>query len=480
MKKLFIYVSILILTSIGTLYAKNYSGGTGTAENPYQISTLEDLRFLSENGEPHWNKNFIMTNDIDASDTRNWNEGDHDNNPATPDSAMGWQPIGDFELYNDAKIRFTGNFNGNNNNIIGLYINRPKGKYVGLFGIVYEVFNQNKEIANIGLVDCSITGDTTAGGLCGENSGMFISNCKVSGKVRGRFYIGGLCGFGDNARFENCHVNSEVTGLEYVGGLCGYDWSGLFRNCFSSGSVTGVNTTGGLCGFVRKGRIRNCYTSGSVTGAKITGGLCGLISEGDIWDSYSIASVSGSEDKIAGFCGSNVRSKLSNCYSTGRVIGGSITGGLVSENYSGSFNSSFWDIETSKCKNSRGGTGLLTTDMKTKSTFTDAGWDFGLVWNIDGITNNGYPFLRTNPVSVEEENYSIRKEEIFIYPNPTQDIINIKTEGYPNIEIYNMQGLLLLETRGCVANVSHLPDGSYILILEENGQKQKTVFIKNN
>ena len=37
-----------------------------------------------------------------------------------------------------------------------------------------------------------------------------------------------------------------------------------------------------------------------------------------------------------------------------------------------------------------------TADMKTQSTFTDAGWDFSGVWTINSNVNNGYPILR-NP-----------------------------------------------------------------------------------
>lgn len=61
--------------------------------NPFQISTLEDLRELSENST-HWNGyHFIQTADIDAGETNTWNEGDHDNNVATPDVAMGFTQL---------------------------------------------------------------------------------------------------------------------------------------------------------------------------------------------------------------------------------------------------------------------------------------------------------------------------------------------------------------------------------------------------
>jgi hypothetical protein len=61
----------------------------------------------------------------------------------------------------------------------------------------------------------------------------------------------------------------------------------------------------------------------------------------------------------------------------GQISGSTNVGGLigVTENDSNTTNS-FWDIDTSGWKTSDGGTGLPTAKMKTKSTFTDAGWDF--------------------------------------------------------------------------------------------------------
>jgi hypothetical protein len=92
---------------------------------------------------------------------------------------------------------------------------------------------------------------------------------------------------------------------------------------------------------------------------------------------------------------------ITNCYSTGDVNGtGSFVdaGGLVGYS-SGGVAASFWDIQTSGQTWSAGGTGKTTAEMKTKSTFTDAGWDFvgetingpNDVWTIkEGV---GYPKL---------------------------------------------------------------------------------------
>ncbi len=71
------------------------------------------------------------------------------------------------------------------------------------------------------------------------------------------------------------------------------------------------------------------------------------------------------------------------CYSVGgNILGGSFIGGLVEEDSSGTYLKSFWDNTVN-----RGFTGIgngsdpdviakLTPQMKTESTYTDAGWDF--------------------------------------------------------------------------------------------------------
>ncbi len=66
---------------------------------------------------------------------------------------------------------------------------------------------------------------------------------------------------------------------------------------------------------------------------------------------------------------------ISNCYSRGKVTGSLDHGGLVSRSNGGVTNS-FWDVNSSGEPISAGGTGLMTADMQTMSTFTNAGWDF--------------------------------------------------------------------------------------------------------
>jgi hypothetical protein len=95
---------------------------------------------------------------------------------------------------------------------------------------------------------------------------------------------------------------------------------------------------------------------------------------------------------VAGLVGSNGNSSshttmVSNCYSSGSVVGANDVGGLIGINEYGTVMSSFWDIETSGLNNMCGGqgpdgsgcdnaNGMTTGQMQTESTFTDAGWDF--------------------------------------------------------------------------------------------------------
>lgn len=76
--------------------------------------------------------------------------------------------------------------------------------------------------------------------------------------------------------------------------------------------------------------------------------------------------------------GSNDGGHINRSYCIGLVSGHENVGGLVGNNgapYVG-VSQSFWDIETSGQVTSAGGTGKMTTEMQTASTFLDAVWDF--------------------------------------------------------------------------------------------------------
>jgi len=179
-------------------------------------------------------------------------------------------------------------------------------------------------------------------------------------------------------------------------------------NCYSTASASGYTEVGGLVGNNYYGTVSNCYSTGSVSGAGTAGGLVGYNSyTATVTNSYSRASVtrsSGSFSDFGGFAGNNdTNAKIEYCYSTGSVdCGGATNKGFVGSN-SGTCAADFFDYEASGQASDWGATAKTTAEMKTHSTFTDAGWDFELetangtndYWDMDysGTINNGYPFL---------------------------------------------------------------------------------------
>jgi hypothetical protein len=471
MKK-YIIIIIIIIGSI-PLFSQNYSGGDGTKDNPYQISTLKDLRCLSEKGEADWDKHFIMTNDIDASDTKNWNIGDHDGNTNTPDSAMGWKPIGVHS------IGFAGVFDGREFKIINLYINRVRGRYIGFFGVI-----KNGEVRNLFLRDCNIIGMSSVGGISGEIYSSNIYNCCCTGSITGQNNIGGFCGKSVHTKIDNCYTTCSVVGLERagVGGFCGMNSSaGTISNSYTYGNVKGDFSVGGFCGLnVSSGNILNCYATGNVSGNINVGGFCGTNSvDGEIANCYALGNVHGF-DNAGGFCGLNREgSNIYNSYSIGKTTCKLMDGGFLGyeDKYNvGTFSGNFWDVNASghytSSKQAKGKIeGKTTAEMKNINTFINADWDFENIWAIDKQKNNGYPYLVALPVSVSDE----EKNDLnfTIYPNPAKNIINIDAEDrIAKIEIYDINGQLLIETFKKQIDVSRLQNGIYQIVLRKSNQIQ--------
>ncbi|MGB5818801.1 MAG: hypothetical protein WBG90_04895 [Saonia sp.] len=260
--KLFVYRNlnfkyILFIVCINCfLVNAQFSGGTGTSENPYQIADLNDLKSLSENPED-WGKHFILTNHIDASDTRSWN------------GTLGFSPIGDNLNggYRQA-VFFMGSFDGQGYTITDLYINRPDEGYVGLFGAVQEA-----RIANIGLSTVTINGGDFCGGLIGLNMESYTSNCYVTGTVTGKVNSGGLIGINESSPIHNSYTNTQISGSN-TGGLVGLNITSDINNCYAAGLVNGSSIAGGLIGYHLSGTVNYCYAMGRTNG-NTAGGLIG-------------------------------------------------------------------------------------------------------------------------------------------------------------------------------------------------------------
>ncbi|GGG71693.1 hypothetical protein GCM10010918_29140 [Paenibacillus radicis (ex Gao et al. 2016)] len=263
-----------VITSDVTLYAKwrkTLDVGTGTASDPYQITTGEELdtvrNYLGSN------LYFKLTADIDLSSY-----------------GQGWLPIG------GSSGRFQGHMDGNGHKITGLTINRPNDNFSGLFGYIDY--------------DASV-------------SNMILENVNVTGKQ----YVGGLVGRIDGGEISNSYVSGSVTGTSAsVGGLIGYNYYGTVNNSFAKANVTGSSTNvGGLVG-ANFGEISYGYAAGNVTGTGTNvGGLIGTNS-GTISYSYAAGSVTGSGTKVGGLIGNNSSGTISYSFYDSGTTGQSDTG----------------------------------------------------------------------------------------------------------------------------------------------------------
>ncbi|MFZ6665689.1 hypothetical protein, partial [Peijinzhouia sedimentorum] len=313
----FAVLFLLILGFNHTVSAQTATApaGTGTALDPYQIATLENLYWIaatdavvaSPDRLTRWSAHYIQTANIDASSTSTWFSG------------KGWTPIGNgFSGYN-----FLGTYDGDNHTISGLFIYDDSFSiiYVGLFGYI----SGSSAIRNLGVINSNFYGNTS----------------------------GGVVALSDGAGTR------------------------IIENVYSTGVVSSDRTAGGIIGSCGNCQISNSYSRAAVTGGDFgySGGLAGQVF--------------------------NANSSISNSYSTGVVSGttgtnGTLKGGLIGRIGSGSpsIANSFYDSETSGQSDDTGkGTPKTTVEMKTQTTFTDAGWDFPSTWTFCASLNNGYPIL---------------------------------------------------------------------------------------
>ncbi len=422
MKKMIVFGFVVMLSvnavgfAVGGSFEEElveFTGDTGTRDDPIMIEDVHDLQNMSADLTAH----YVLANDIDASETSEWNWND------TSELYEGFEPIGTDEN------RFIGSFDGKGYEITDLHICRSNMWHVGLFGYI----GSDGEVRDVGVVDKNINGHRAVGGFVGTNYGT-VSNSYSTGSVIGNeWFAGGLVGW-NRGTVENSYAIGNVSGSREVGGLIGWN-GGTVENSYATGNASGGNNVGGLIGRIYEGWLSNSYATGNVTGDRWVGGLVGSNGLGGIVEnSYSTGNVTGDDD-VGGLVGSNgLGGTIENSYAVGNVTGDDV-GGLVGTNF-GTVSSSFWDMKTSGTDVSDGGIGLNTTEMMDINSFAD--WDIvavastddrdtGYIWNIvDGET---YPFLR-GILSVDEV-----EDPEFIPENLVLDVEPLEGEAPLDVNI---------------------------------------------
>ena len=311
-------------------------------DNPIGIWKIEDLVAIGTDStslaEDYVLMNYIDFNDRDSyrnpDDTSIDADGDSDTETIynelkqNGNTDVGFKPIGV-----DEDNKFSGSFNGNNNKINHLYINRSEENNIGLFG-----YTETSIIKDVSMENSKITGRSLVGGLIGANLGE-VRNCYNTGRVEGEGSdddcVGGLIG-GNAGTVSGCYNTGSVEGLTTnVGGLIGYN-VGEVSGCYNTGSVKGKKIyVGGLIGYNDIGEVRSCYNTGRVEGSdKCVGGLIGGNSKnGNIISSYSIGKIDGIK-YVGGLIGRLKAGSINNCIAfTAEISGESEINRLIGDTY---------------------------------------------------------------------------------------------------------------------------------------------------
>lgn len=378
----------------------NVFEGKGTADDPFQIKTKDDMlklaKFTNTEAYPFNGRYFKVLNDIDFGTTT-------------------------YECVGVDAGSFNADFNGNGKQFLNINCSFEKTESGrGLFGNVgpqgaihdlilksgtISAYRENAGIAGkvYGKVyNCDnyasiYSTSSSAAGIAGYvKTGGSVVNCKNYGIVdaKGNYIAGIAYNVEKNALVENC-VNDTLIGTDtkknYVSGIAVYN-SGVIRNCVNKGMITGNTSLAGIVaasnggdsilychnegeiissgsnvgGILGGGKqsatpmvMIGCYNTALITGKGNIGGVAGRLYEGsELIDCYNTADVvSSSSSDVGGVagqqaCRSGYVARMVRCYNTGNVSAvGQYVGGVVGDTDEGCYYEDCYntgDVSTSK------------------------------------------------------------------------------------------------------------------------------------
>ena len=220
--------------------AADFAGGDGSEENPYLISTGEQLALVLSNLGDTVGKHYKITDDIYLNDISNPDWESEDPNP--------W-----FWVSAARQGNFNGHLDGDGHVIYGLYLNLEQTTsvvYTGLF-------------------------PTVSDGTVIEKVGISHSHIKVINTESGQeTYIGGIAG---QVFFNKSEAEYEETGVDFA----------EIKQCFGDTTVSleGMFAGGIIGGGPHPADISDCYFVGSLSGDRVAGIF------GNCWTEYEGAEI---------------------------------------------------------------------------------------------------------------------------------------------------------------------------------------------
>ena len=290
--------------------APSFGGGTGTQEDPWLITSKEDLIALAV----FLNSGKAETFDTEAAGIGNC-YGYYFKQTADIDlTGVSWEPIGYSGSY-----YFAGNYDGDGHSIKNAIstgkVDADGFATAGIFGWVAFGSVENLHVKNANFLAIGQNNYSYVGGIAGVCYGSSIKNCSVvnssleSKRNNNNNCAGSIVGYSTGGTFEKCAAeNNQVKTMAYGGGFVGEVDDGYgagnstFTNCYvanctvisETDDVQGTSFAGGFVGEMTDSAltVQNCYvyratlsTEGTaVPGAKGTG-----VFAGNLWGGSSIA-----------------------------------------------------------------------------------------------------------------------------------------------------------------------------------------------
>ena len=231
-----------------SVQSSSYSGGLGTSEQPFFISTAKDFRSFLENFSSSGNKHFILTNDIDLQGKKL--------------SAGG----------SGSSSSFLGHLDGNgytiSNATILIKSLDSDYPYIGLIGkndgTIKNLNLSNIICLNNNVVSIDSDSKVYAGVLVGYNTGT-ISNCALSncniristtGSNSADLIQGGAIGGSQGTVHKVRFFNGQIMGFD----ADGYNWELSWSNPIASVNSDNDIMIGGIVGKIIGATITECYT----------------------------------------------------------------------------------------------------------------------------------------------------------------------------------------------------------------------------
>lgn len=336
--------------------------GDGDINNPYKILSIEDLIYFANqvnSGNNYEGKVIELGVSLNFSSNNSYAlESSLEPGGLKEEltSGEGFEPMGTYwyiignnetQQITEKNIPyiFKGTFDGKNNSLINLYINRTREIKVSNLDeenimIMIEYFNEdqslfgvnNGNIINLNIENANLNGDYNVAGICGINQGV-VDNCHITGKMNSTGTTGRAAGIvGENiGDIKNSTVKGELSGTYSVSGISGTNYKNV-SNCINYAKINennGLFTAGIVSKNAPTGTVENCLNVADVKGELLqtvtnTNPKCaGIVAnnEGNIVKCVNTGNITqyGYRTYIGGISG-YTDGRVSQCYSTGNIL----------------------------------------------------------------------------------------------------------------------------------------------------------------